>query len=326
MKPSAQDAAATWYARTQGAQMTAAEQAALDAWIRADAEHATAWDRVGRLNALLGQVSEDPAIMALRREARGAAVAAVPAADAGRRRWPLAVGLAAALAAAVGLPLAIRGVEAPPSAVAVAAARQQYSAGASARTIALADGSTLYLDARSAATVALGPVRAVTLNEGRAVFTVAKDKARPFVVSARGNKVTALGTQFGVELGRRDTMVALIEGSVRVETPAGTRTLRPGETLRAGNGTVAVRTSAEESVAWRTGRLDFTAVPLGEVADALNRYATRRIVIADAALARQPYSGSFTAQGGADALVTGLTATGVARVVSRTDQSVTLAR
>jgi len=319
LKPSAQDAAATWYARTQGAQMSAAEQAALDAWIRADAEHVTAWDRVGRLNALLGQVGEDPAIMALRREARGAGTAGL-----GRRRWPLAVGMAAALAAAVALPLAIGDGEAPPAAVEVA--RQHYSADASARTIALADGSTLYLDARSSANVSLGAVRSVTLSEGRAMFTVAKDAARPFVVRARGNSVTALGTQFGVELGQRDMAVALIEGSVRVETPAGTRTLRPGETLRAGNGAVAVGTGAEASVAWRTGRLDFTAVPLGEVADALNRYATRRIVIADAALARQPYSGSFTAQGGAEALVTGLTATGVARVVSHSDETVTLAR
>jgi transmembrane sensor len=297
--------------------MSATEQAEFDAWIGADAEHAAAWQRVGRLDALLGQVGDDPAITALRQAARE------PVAPT-RRRWPLAAALAAALVAAVGLPLASGTFDAAKAPAQVAA--RHYAAGRAARTIALADGTTLQLDARSSADVALGAVRAVTLREGRALFTVAKDKAHPFVVTAHGDTVTALGTRFGVELGRRETIIALLEGSVRVETPAGARLLRPGDTLRAGNGTLRVGSGAEATTAWRTGRLDFSAVPLIDVAEALNRYAARRVIIADPALARKPYSGSLAADGGAEALVTALVATGAARVVARTDQSLTLAR
>lgn len=322
-EPTAAEAAAAWYARSKGPLMSAAEQAEFDAWIRADAEHAAAWDRVRRLNALLGQIGDDPAVVELRR------AAGEPAAHPVRRHWRPAArlttaALAAALVAAVGLPLASGRFDASQSPVQPAS--RHYAAGGTARTIALADGSTMQLDARSAANVALGAVRTVTLTEGRAIFTVAKDKAHPFVVTAGGGTITALGTSFGVELRQGETIVALLEGSVRVETPFGARTLRPGETLRAGKGTLAVGNGAEATTAWRTGRLDFTAVSLAEVAEALNRYTTRRVIIADPDLAKQPYSGSFAADGGADALVTGLAATGVARVVSRTDQTVTLAR
>lgn len=311
------EAAAAWYARSRNPSISAAERAAFDAWLSADGEHATAWDRVCRVNALLGQIGNDPAIEEMRRAAREPA-------QRSSRRWPFATALAAALVAAVGLPLSsgwLDTASAPDRVVA-----QHFAAASAPRTIALADGSIMHLDARSSADVALGATRAVTLTQGRALFTVAKDKAHPFVVTANGDTVTALGTRFGVERGARETIVALLEGSVRVETPVGTRTLRPGETLRASDGALTVGGGAEAATTWRTGRLDFSAVPLGDVAGALNRYATRRVIIADAALARQPYSGSFTADGGADALVAGLIATRTARVVARTDETVTLAR
>ncbi|ONF96978.1 FecR family protein [Sphingomonas jeddahensis] len=311
------EAAAAWYARSRNPSMSAAERARFDAWLNADDEHAAAWDRVSRVNALLGQLGNDPAIEEMRRAAREPA-------QRSSRRWPLAAALAAALVAAVGLPLSSGWLDTASAPDLVVA--QHYAAASAPRTIALADGSTMQLDARSSADVAIGSTRAVTLTQGRALFTVAKDEAHPFVVTASGSTVTALGTQFGVERGARETIVALLEGSVRVVTPAGARTLRPGETLRASDGALAVGDGAESVTAWRTGRLDFSAVPLADVAEALNRYATRRVIIADAALARQPYSGSFTADGGADALVTGLVATRTARVVARTDQSVTLAR
>jgi transmembrane sensor len=43
----------------------------------------------------------------------------------------------------------------------------------------------------------------VTLERGRAVFHVAKDKARPFLVSSNGTVVRAVGTVFGVEQRRQ---------------------------------------------------------------------------------------------------------------------------
>ena len=314
---SAADAAAAWYARSHAPLMSADERAALDAWIKGDAEGDNAWAQVGRLESMLDRVGDDPAILALRDAARA------PAETPSNRRWVLGGAIAAALAAAIGLPFATGWADRSPEDEAVTA--QHYAATTAPRSVALADGSTMLLDARSSADISLGKVRAVALTQGRALFSVAKDKSRPFVVTANGDTVTALGTQFAVEQAARDTIVALLEGSVRVVTRAGTRTLHPGETLRAGDTKLSMGKDAQAVAAWRTGRLDFSAVPLGDVAAPLSRYGSTRIVIADAALARRPYSGSFTTDGGADALVAALVATRAARVVTRTDDTITLA-
>ncbi|OWK33634.1 FecR family protein [Sphingomonas dokdonensis] len=317
-KGKAADAAAAWYARSHAPMMSAEERAALDAWIKDDAAADQAWAQVGKLDALLGEVANDPSISALRE------TAIKPARPPAARRWVIGGALAAALVAAVGLPLASTLItEAPSDAP---APRQSYAATNQAKSIPLADGSTMLLDARSAATVSIGPVRAVALDRGRALFTVAKDKAHPFVVTANGNSVTALGTQFSVEQAGDKTIVALLEGSVHVATHTGTRTLQPGQSLRADAATLSVAADAAKVAGWRDGRLDFSAVPLGNVVTALNRYGTTRIVIADPVLARQAYSGSFTTDGGGNALVAALVATGAARVKSRKNGTITLSR
>lgn len=314
----AADAAAAWYARSHAPMMSAEERAALDAFIKDDAAADQAWAQVGKLDAMLGEVADDPAITALREVARA------PADPPASRRWMIGGALAAALVAAVGLPLASTLTSEAP--IASASPRQSYAAITQPRSVTLADGSTMLLDARSAATVSIGPTRAVVLQQGRALFSVAKDKAHPFVVTANGNSVTALGTQFSVEQTGDQTIVALLEGSVRVVTHAGTRTLQPGQSLHADAATLSITADAASIAGWRDGRLDFSAVPLRDVVTALNRYGTTRIVIADPALARQPYSGSFTASGGGDALVAALVATGAARVKSRENGTVTLSR
>lgn len=313
-------AAARWYARTHADLPAGDEAARLDAWIRADAAHADAWEQVSDLDAALGQVSADPAIAALRAEALGAAP--------GRWRPMLGWAAAAALVAGVGtltfIGLDDTGVrrDAPAS----PAMRYATTTG-EIRAVTLPDGSTMTLDARSAARVAQpGARRAVTVESGRALFAVAKDKAHPFVVTIAGTQVTALGTHFSVERRGTRTVVALVEGSVRVVTPAGTRTLKPDQVLITQGGTIAMARGADAETGWTTGRLTFSAVPLGEVAATVNRYGGRQVVIRDAALAARPYSGSLRTTGGGDALVAALTATGAARVTARDETSVTLGR
>ncbi|SOF01372.1 FecR family protein [Burkholderia sp. OK233] len=68
------------------------------------------------------------------------------------------------------------------------------------RTVGLADGSSVVLDAQSAIAVDLTPVaRNIRLLRGRALFEVAHDPARPFVVRTDNAEATALGTRFTVE-------------------------------------------------------------------------------------------------------------------------------
>ncbi|MGH8208538.1 MAG: FecR family protein, partial [Steroidobacteraceae bacterium] len=67
------------------------------------------------------------------------------------------------------------------------------------RSISLRDGSLIELNARSRLHIRFtAQQRSVDLLEGQALFRVAKDLTRPFVVTSDGTLVRAVGTQFDV--------------------------------------------------------------------------------------------------------------------------------
>jgi transmembrane sensor len=85
------------------------------------------------------------------------------------------------------------------------------------RSIRLDDGTTVELNARSKIRVALHDhERDVELIEGQALFRVAKDQARPFIVHSDKTNVLAVGTQFDVYKHHGDTTVTVVEGRVAV--------------------------------------------------------------------------------------------------------------
>jgi ferric-dicitrate binding protein FerR (iron transport regulator) len=85
------------------------------------------------------------------------------------------------------------------------------------RSIRLDDGSTVELNARSKIRVALHEhERDVELLEGQALFRVAKDHARPFIVHSGNANVLAVGTQFDVYKHHGETTVTVVEGRVAV--------------------------------------------------------------------------------------------------------------
>jgi ferric-dicitrate binding protein FerR (iron transport regulator) len=124
------------------------------------------------------------------------------------------------------------------------------------RTIALSDGSFVELNARSRLYVRLTDRRQrdVTLLEGQALFRVAKDAQRPFVVRAGDAQVRAVGTEFDVYKKQSETVVTVVEG--RVETydessraGGGAIMLSAGEQLTVLPHTVTKPTRADPSVA-----------------------------------------------------------------------------
>jgi transmembrane sensor len=86
------------------------------------------------------------------------------------------------------------------------------------RKIALHDGTVVTLNTDSRAAVQYGEdTRAMTLLWGQALFEVARDESRPFVVTAGDRRITALGTAFDVRLSRDQLQVILIEGRVAID-------------------------------------------------------------------------------------------------------------
>jgi transmembrane sensor len=89
------------------------------------------------------------------------------------------------------------------------------------RSITLADGSTVDLNARSQLRVEFSKSeRRVELLDGQALFQVAKDKQRPFIVHSGQATVRAVGTQFDIYRRTYGTTITVLEGRVAVYSSA----------------------------------------------------------------------------------------------------------
>jgi transmembrane sensor len=152
------------------------------------------------------------------------------------------------------------------------------------RSIVLADGSTLLLNARSAVDIVMTPqLRQVLLRSGQVMVAVAKEAVlRPFVVHTQYGSVNALGTQFMVRLAEGGAQVDVLESIVEIRggneavlrVPAGKSAWfgRSGATLLA--------SSPEAEAAWVNGLLEVNDQPLSKVVDALRQYNSGIIVLA----------------------------------------------
>lgn len=166
------------------------------------------------------------------------------------------------------------------------------------RVVALQDGSRLNLNTQTALRVNYSAnERHLTLRSGEALFSVAKNKKRPFVVSAGGVVVTATGTRFDVALDDKMTKVTLIEGRVSIETHDGATTwLAPGEQWRSLQGRAQVRKIATQNVtAWTQGRVVFDNVALAGAIAEINRYGGRSVLLDAPQFGARRLSGSFEA-------------------------------
>jgi transmembrane sensor len=85
------------------------------------------------------------------------------------------------------------------------------------RSIQFEDGSTVELNSRSKIRVKYSKQeRDVELIEGQALFHVAHDTGRPFIVAVGATRVRAVGTQFDVYKKSNGTVVTVVEGRVAV--------------------------------------------------------------------------------------------------------------
>jgi transmembrane sensor len=188
------------------------------------------------------------------------------------------------------------------------------------RSLTLADGSTVELNAQTQIRVRYSEnERHIDLLKGQALFHVARNKTRPFIVDTGETQVRAVGTQFDVYRKSSGTIVTVIEGRVAVvpETPtnpphsnAQLTTPAPiflaaGEQLKVPTVTTAkvgVQSQApvvkhadiQAATAWTQKRLVFEDTPLSEVAEEFNRYSTRPLVITDPTLQRMGVTGHYS--------------------------------
>lgn len=330
--------AAEWWVRIEASELSREEREQLVDWLRESAVHVAEMLRMAEVHGALERFHDwvristddegaatDTNVIAF--ESAQAAPGAVPVAsaaeptsrtspqpvDPGARRWIAGIALAATVAV-LGVFLAL-----------LFSAQVIQTGRAERRSVTLADGSVLQIDPESRLRIRLQKhERDVALERGRALFRVAKDPTRPFVVRADATQVRAVGTQFGVEQSREGIVVTVAEGKVAVRPsdmaadrnimssgspPAG----RAGATapstaaemlLTAGQQVIVPRRGPAEPVrtvdtdrelAWVAGRLVFDNERVADVIEEFNRYNVVQLHVTSPQLAQRLVSGVFDA-------------------------------
>ena len=170
------------------------------------------------------------------------------------------------------------------------------------RSIEFADGSTVELNSRSKIRVKYSKQeRDVELIEGQALFHVAHDTSRPFIVAVGATRIRAVGTQFDVYKKSSATVVTVVEGRVavapRLAPESGSSFL-----LAAGEQLTVTSESAQKTAspnisgatAWTHAEIVFDAATLSDVAEEFNRYNKRQLIIEDPDLLSFHISGTFS--------------------------------
>jgi transmembrane sensor len=286
--------------------------AAFDAWLRRDPQHAAMVAELeqvlAQLDGLAGRAAEVNARFDRVSPPRPAlAPAPAPAPISSVRWWrPVAWGgIAAALA--VGAYFGFRATQ--PAAV----TETRYATTAAGYERArLEDGSTLELNTASAARVRFSAAeRRVELESGEAHFEVAHDAARPFLVSAAGITVRAVGTAFNIRVASGAVEVTVTEGKVSVGDPhqgapnsGDVRLLSAHQRLAIPIASAGTRISGSAidhlapadvraTLAWQRRVTDFSDTPLAEAAARFNRHHALQLVIADPTLGARRIGGMF---------------------------------
>jgi len=185
----------------------------------------------------------------------------------------------------------------------------------------LPDGSSIELRLGAEIAILFSPAsRRVILKRGEALFTVAKDARRPFLVEAQGLQVRAVGTAFTVSLGHESVEVLVTEGRVAVDAASGgapaAAALESGartlafidagnravlDTSRASSRSSLPRVSAVSAaevathLAWEVPRLQFSSTPLSEAIALFNQHSAVKLILANPALGSIHLSGVIRA-------------------------------
>jgi transmembrane sensor len=289
LPPSARAEAAAWVARLHSSDRTQEHESGFRRWIEADAAHAAAFEIATEAWELGGSI---PANRFPRMVHPGLA----PRSFVSAQRLAIAAGLCVV---AIG---AVFYLNRNNSTVTTGVGEQRM------RT--LEDGSRIYLNTGTKLTVHFDKDRRlVRLVEGEALFDVAKNPSRPFIVDAGERQVRAVGTEFVVRLDPHELAVTLVEGSVRItdqgSLDAGSfdpatqqpKILTAGQRLTFADNKPPTldQPQLDNVTAWRRGEVVLDKTRLADAAEEMNRYSSVRLVVDNPETGNIRLSGIFRA-------------------------------
>jgi len=273
------DEAAEWAAKIDAAPLSPEAEASLEAWLTADLRH---YGALAQCSALLVPLTERLPMRPSKPQEP-------------TRRLMLGGSVAVGLAVVAGYVSRILSAE-----------RYKTAIG-EMRVVTLTDGSVVFLNTNSEISVRYSSsLRFIELLQGEALFDVAKNKKRPFIVQTGTTQVRAVGTVFNVKALRDQPVEVLVrEGIVEVKRQGvplapvvlaakNNRVIAPQDSPIVTNPVETVAVGRE--LAWRVGRIAFHGETLAQAAAEFSRYSDVRIQIDDPEIAKEKVTGLFVSQ------------------------------
>ncbi len=283
--------ASGWIVRIKAHDASDADRRDFQAWLDADPDHPRAY---AKLERTWGAVQS---LQHLKGRAAANDTAPRP-----RRSWTLpAAAIAACALLAIGAGIWFTQTPSP-----FAPSEHYATAPAEVRTITLGDGSTITLSGAGVASIAISDSeRRVELSAGSALFDVARDETRPFVVHTPEGDIRVLGTEFVVRIGADEVRTTVLRGSVSgaAERSGILSGLGPVQTVTAqANEEIVLRDERAELVpiaaeaiprrlAWRDNMLAFDGETLNEAISEVSRQTGWQFELADPALGEMRVGG-----------------------------------
>jgi len=310
-RESLQEKSSLWVSRMDRG-LSTSEQQELVAWINQDKKHqemlfkiATLWDDLSVLNELSG-------LFPLEKKPKAKSLGFV--------KLAMAASLVLVSIFGGGLYLTLDPVLMNGSNSSIARVNTFKTTIGQQSSYSLPDGSSIQLNTNSQVDIVFtGKRRQLTLVKGEARFDVAKDKNRPFTVTAGEQSFTALGTIFNIQKdNNKDMELVVTEGRVLI-TKANevidkisaniinvTESNLPGTLVVSGEKAVIEESTqsqvqqisldqVQRDLAWQQGMLIFDGEPLEKALIEVSRYSNTQFRIIDPQLANIKVAGYFKA-------------------------------
>lgn len=278
--------AADWAARRDRGPLSVREQAELDTWLARDPRHLGAY---ARAQAVLAYFERAGALGAQYDPRHFPSAQGENPDNPGRRKflWLAGAGMAAGCAGVF---------------LTHTAAHHVSTRLGEILRVPLHDGSAMTLNSATEAVVRFDQSRRlVHLLKGEALFDVAKDALRPFVVKAAQASVVAVGTSFTVENTVGDPVKVMVrEGKVDFRIPEIEPQRLSADMLAKVGPSERIEVQAlrplevKRRLAWRDGMLSFDGDTLAQAAAQFSRYSSTKIVIDDPAVAARRVVGLYS--------------------------------
>jgi ferric-dicitrate binding protein FerR (iron transport regulator) len=166
--------------------------------------------------------------------------------------------------------------------------------------LVLPDGSKVLLDAASSITYPVaftGGERKVEIT-GQVYFEVVHNSAKPFRVSASGQTVEDLGTEFNINAYHDESVIrtTLAQGKISIEKGGKKAFLKPGQqgSVKPDGNTIAVADAdMDETLAWKNGYFNFNDEKIENVMRQIARWYNVDVVF-DGKITQEGFNGGIS--------------------------------